>query len=61
VLDEVFTREDKPMVEAQARNMKDREFWSLKPVLPAGDAAAVHARRILAKRIAAESGQTVSA
>jgi phenylpropionate dioxygenase-like ring-hydroxylating dioxygenase large terminal subunit len=60
VLDEVFTREDKPMIEAQARNMKDREFWSLKPVFLAGDAAAVHARRILAKRIAAESGQSVS-
>jgi vanillate O-demethylase monooxygenase subunit len=57
VLDEVFSKEDKPMIEAQARNMKGADFWSLKPVLLAGDAAAVHARRILAKRIAAESEQ----
>jgi hypothetical protein len=27
------------------------EFWSLKPVLLAGDAAAVKARRVLAKMI----------
>lgn len=57
VFDEVFSKEDKPMIEAQARNMKGQEFWSLKPVLLAGDAAAVHARRILAKRMAAESEQ----
>jgi phenylpropionate dioxygenase-like ring-hydroxylating dioxygenase large terminal subunit len=60
VLDEVFNKEDKPMIEAQARNMKDREFWSLKPVLLAGDAAAVLARRIMARRIAAESAAAVS-
>ena len=49
-----FEREDKPMIEAVGRNMNGAEFWSLQPVLLAGDAAAVKVRRVLAKLIEAE-------
>lgn len=54
-LDGPFHAEDKPMIEAVARNMGSAEFWSLKPVLLAGDAAAVRARRLMAQLIAAEA------
>jgi len=50
-----FEREDKPMIEAVARNMGDADLWSLKPVLLAGDAAAVRARRVLKMRIEQEA------
>jgi len=49
-----FENEDKPIIEAVARSMGGREFWSLNPVLLKGDEAAVRARRILEKKIAAE-------
>ncbi|QKR99778.1 aromatic ring-hydroxylating dioxygenase subunit alpha [Sphingomonas sp. CL5.1] len=49
-----FSLEDKPMIEAQQAMMGDADFWSLKPVLLQGDAAAVLARRTLAKLIEAE-------
>lgn len=49
-----FESEDLPMLEDQQRNMGDAEFWSLKPVLLAGDAAAVRARRVLEGLIKAE-------
>lgn len=42
-----FEFEDLPMLEAQQRSLKDKEFWSLKPVLLPGDAAAVRARRVM--------------
>src|SRR5262249_32628486 len=58
VLDAIFSQEDRPMLEAQARNMKGAEFWSLNPVLLATDAAAVKAQRLLAELIAAESTQS---
>ena len=51
----VFTTEDKPMLEAQAENMAGREFWSMKPIVLSIDAAAVQARRILAKKIQQEA------
>jgi phenylpropionate dioxygenase-like ring-hydroxylating dioxygenase large terminal subunit len=41
-----FEAEDLPMLEAQQATMGDAEFWSLKPILLAGDAAAVRARRV---------------
>jgi len=50
-----FEHEDKPIIEAVARRMNGAEFWSLKPVLLAGDGAAVRARRLLAQRIAADA------
>jgi phenylpropionate dioxygenase-like ring-hydroxylating dioxygenase large terminal subunit len=51
---ETFEQEDKPMIAAQSALMNGAEFWSLKPVLLEGDAAAVRARRRLAKMIADE-------
>lgn len=56
-LEDVFRREDKPMIEAQARNIGDAEFDSLKPVLFGMDSAAARARQILARRIRQEAGQ----
>ena len=49
-----FTDEDLPMLEAQQRAMGDADFWSLRPVLLAGDAGAVRARRVLDRLIADE-------
>lgn len=49
-----FRNEDLPMLEHQQQMIGDRDFWSLKPVLMAGDAGAVRARRVLDKLIAAE-------
>lgn len=42
-----FEQEDKPIVEAVGRRMEGADLFSLKPVLLAGDAAAVRARRLL--------------
>jgi phenylpropionate dioxygenase-like ring-hydroxylating dioxygenase large terminal subunit len=50
-----FENEDKPMIAAQAAMMGDDDFWSLNPVLLAGDAGGVRARRLLAKLIADEA------
>jgi vanillate O-demethylase monooxygenase subunit len=51
-----FTSEDKPMIEAQARNMAGLDFWSLQPHLLSIDTAAVKARRVLERRISQENG-----
>jgi vanillate O-demethylase monooxygenase subunit len=56
-----FTNEDLPMLEAQQKMMGDADFWSLKPVLLAGDAGAVRARRLLDKMIAAEQASAAPA
>lgn len=50
-----FEQEDKPIVEAVARRMAGASLFDLKPVLLAGDAAAVRARRTLDALIAAET------
>jgi vanillate O-demethylase monooxygenase subunit len=50
-----FEMQDKPIVEAQQENIGDEELMALKPVLLATDAAAVRARRVLAKLIEEES------
>lgn len=42
-----FEAEDLPMLEGQQNAMGDEDFWSLKPILLAGDAAAVRARRVM--------------
>jgi vanillate O-demethylase monooxygenase subunit len=42
-----FEHEDLPMLESQQRALGDTPFWDMKPVLLAGDAAAVRARRVL--------------
>ncbi len=49
-----FEREDLPMLQAQQRALGDRGFWEMKPVLLAGDAAAVRARRLLDRLIERE-------
>jgi vanillate O-demethylase monooxygenase subunit len=51
-----FAQQDKPMLEAQQRNLGDSDFWSMKPLLLASDAAAVRVRRKLASLM--ESGTT---
>lgn len=51
-----FHREDKPMIEAQARAMGHSDLWALKPAMLPGDEAAVRARQLLAARIAREQG-----
>lgn len=53
-LEYAFTREDKPMVEAQQRSMATVDFWSLKPTLFAIDGGPVRVRRALEKRIQEE-------
>lgn len=50
-----FENEDKPMIAAQQVNMGTTDFWALKPVLLAGDAGGVRARRVLSGLIAAEA------
>ena len=56
-----FENEDKPMICAQAERMAGADFWSLNPVLLAGDAGGIRARRVLAQMIAAESAQASAA
>jgi vanillate O-demethylase monooxygenase subunit len=55
IIENVFRNEDKPMLEAQQSRIGQKEFWSMKPVLLAPDAAAVRARRKLAALLEAES------
>ncbi|MEY4760774.1 MAG: vanillate monooxygenase [Pseudomonadota bacterium] len=55
-----FELEDLPMLEGQQENIGDTEFWSLKPILLAGDAGGVMARRHLAKLIAEEADSTAA-
>jgi len=54
ILINVFSEEDKPMVEAQQRNMGTSDLFSLRPVLLACDGGAVRARRTLETLIANE-------
>lgn len=54
-LEAAFENEDKPMLAAQQTMMGNAEFWSLNPVLLAGDAGGVRARRVLARLIADEA------
>jgi len=49
-----FEAEDLPMLELQQANIGTVDLLSLKPVLLAGDAGGVRARRVLEKLIAAE-------
>jgi vanillate O-demethylase monooxygenase subunit len=55
-----FEFEDKPIVEAVARNMAKTDLLSLNPVLLAGDAAAIKARRVLRAKIESESNSAES-
>jgi len=50
----IFETEDKPVIAAQQESMGTPDLWELKPVLLAGDAGGVRARRLLAKMISEE-------
>ncbi len=50
-----FVQEDLPMLEGQQRNIGDGGLSALQPVLLPGDAAAVHARRVLETMLAHEA------
>lgn len=49
-----FQAEDGPILAAQQQSLGDQDFWDAKPVMLAGDAAALRARRLLAQMIATE-------
>ena len=49
--------EDKPMLEELHKIMGDRDFWSMRPVLLAGDAGAVQVRREIDKMVAADQAE----
>jgi len=55
---QAFAMEDKPVIEAQQRNLGGAELMSLGPALLYPDAAAIRARRVLATRLAAETSQS---
>jgi vanillate O-demethylase monooxygenase subunit len=55
LVERAFAGEDKPMIEAQQAALGDADFWRMKPFILEGDAAAVLARRVLAKLIAKEA------
>ena len=54
-LGKAFSTEDKPMIEAQQRMMGSHDIMALRPALLPIDEASVRARRILQKRVDAES------
>jgi hypothetical protein len=51
-----FEHQDKPIIIAQQEAVNGEDFWELKPLIFAGDAGAIRARRILRKLILAERG-----
>jgi phenylpropionate dioxygenase-like ring-hydroxylating dioxygenase large terminal subunit len=59
-IERAFVTEDEPMISRIAENMDGAEFWSLRPAILPGDAAALRARRVLADLIASESAAQVS-
>jgi len=52
---QAFAQEDEPMIAKVQQNLEGNGFWDLNPVILRGDAAAVRARRILAKQIRVEN------
>jgi hypothetical protein len=48
------------MISRVSENMNGAEFWSLKPAILPGDAAALRARRVLADLISVETGQQIA-
>jgi vanillate O-demethylase monooxygenase subunit len=49
-----FTTEDKPMIEAQQRNLGDADLFDRKPVLLPTDSASTRARRVYSRLLEAE-------
>jgi hypothetical protein len=60
-LKHAFEHQDKPIIIAQQEAMNGEDFWDLKPLIFAGDAGAIRARRILRKLILAERGTSLEA
>lgn len=61
-LHDAFVNEDEPMIEAQQAQIGEGvDIMSLRPLFLAPDAAPLAARKLLAQRIAAESGRSVAA
>lgn len=56
-----FINEDEPMIARVSENLGGADFWDLKPVILPGDAAAIQARRLLAKLIRNEQAASDSA
>lgn len=54
---QAFVEEDKPVVEAQYREMGSKNFWDLDPVLLSSDAGGLRVRRLLDKMIEQEQSQ----
>jgi vanillate O-demethylase monooxygenase subunit len=52
---QAFATEDKPIIEAQQRQMGETDFWDLKPALLPIDKAGILARRTLSKLIKTEA------
>jgi phenylpropionate dioxygenase-like ring-hydroxylating dioxygenase large terminal subunit len=50
-----FKNEDAPIIEAQQRNIGDEDFMAMKPIILNVDAAGMAARKIVDKKIQAES------
>lgn len=57
----IFTKEDRPMIEAQQDRMDGEDFWALDPVLLRSDEGAVRARRKLDAMIRAEAAASEGA
>lgn len=61
VVRRAFVDEDEPMVKAVHEKMAGREFFAMTPVILETDAAAIMARRMLAKMIKAEQAEASAA
>lgn len=59
-IERAFTTEDEPMINRIAENMGGEEFWSLRPAILPGDAAALRARRVLADLIKRETTEDLA-
>jgi phenylpropionate dioxygenase-like ring-hydroxylating dioxygenase large terminal subunit len=55
-----FEEQDKPMIIAQRDALAGADFWDMKPLILAGDAGAVRARRTLRRMISDEQSNSAS-
>jgi vanillate O-demethylase monooxygenase subunit len=55
-----FEQQDKPMMIAQRDALAGADFWEMKPLILAGDAGAVRARRTLRNLIKEEQGSATA-
>jgi len=57
----IFEEEDSAMLEQVQKNMGNRDFWALEPLILANDSGAVLARRTLQRLIRLENGEQAEA